>query len=202
MTAETIEELGCQLSAALKPSLPNLAPELELEFSFQRKDQQRKTKRSAPVEKYFHPAPGDELVFRVVERPAAAGPVIRSPSPATAAPPTPTGIMRRLILALRELEGMNFVALKKFRDDFLPQRGFSLEEARGTLDEAIRREYVRVGKLANPKSPFPTSTVVLNHDHPEVREALASAPPAPRRGFSPMDLGGVKLSDAVLAGRR
>lgn len=201
MMGETIEDLGRQLSAALKPSLPNVEPELDLKFSFQRKGKQRKTKRSAPVDRYFRPVPGDKLVFQFVERNArvSAPPPTASPRPGPV--PQVLAPVHRLILALRELEGMKFVALKKFRDEFLPQRGFSPEDARRELNGAIQREIVRVCKLDNPKSPFATSTVVLNHEHPVVREALAGAPTTPRR-FSPLDLGGVKLSDVVLAGRR
>lgn len=201
----TIEEKGRLLSSALKPQLPELE-DLELKFQFQRKSQKKATKGSAPAEKYFHPEPGDELVFRVVRRPpesasAAAAP----PAPPTSEPAQPVSSeVACLLRTLNELESdptRGFVALKRFRDEWLPARGLSPEAARRALSESIHSGSVRITKLVNPHSPFPTSTLSLNRDHPDVRAALSSTPAA-RKLFTPLDLGGLKVSDVILANRR
>lgn len=199
----TIEELGNQLADGMWPRLPIDREQLDLKFAYKRRKQHRATKRTAPVEEYFHPEPGDELVFRFVERSVNG----KDEAPRGAMPsPTPIGATRaqRLLQELVRLESdprVNFIALKWFRDINLPAHGFPPEEARQELDAAIRRGAVRVIKLANPRSPFPTSTLQLDRNHAEVRGLMQTQPAAARPRFVPMDLG-VKVSDEILAGRR
>lgn len=203
-----IEELLENIALAVQDQLPAVPPGLELKASFRRKHQQRATRKSAPVEKYFHPERGDEIVICFSKqaagrsRPLAAEPVAPAASSPVISPPAT--LAARLIFALNKFETdprTNFVALKWFRDTVLPSEGFTPEQARRELNAAIEAGMVRVNKLANPKSPFPTSTLSLERAHDFVRATLQQPPPAPRRGFNPINLG-VNVSDVILAERR
>ena len=77
--------------------------------------------------------------------------------------------IKDLCTALSEAErgGHAFIALKWFRDSFLPRKSFrwnQYPEARQTvLAEAIQRGVVMTSKIANPKTPaYPTTTIRLN----------------------------------------
>ena len=77
--------------------------------------------------------------------------------------------VKELCNALAEAErgGHAFIALKWFRDSFLPRKSFRWNqnpELRQTiLAEAIQRGVVLTSKIANPKTPaYPTTTIRLN----------------------------------------
>jgi hypothetical protein len=77
--------------------------------------------------------------------------------------------VKELCGALAEAErgGHAFIALKWFRDSFLPRKSFRWNqnpEMRQTiLAEAIQRGVVLTSKIANPKTPaYPTTTIRLN----------------------------------------
>lgn len=77
--------------------------------------------------------------------------------------------VKELCAALAEAErgGHAFIALKWFRDSFLPRKAFRWNQhpdARQTvLAEAIQRGVVVTSKIANPKTPaYPTTTIRLN----------------------------------------
>jgi hypothetical protein len=77
--------------------------------------------------------------------------------------------IKELCGALAEAErgGHAFIALKWFRDSFLPRKSYSWNqhpESRQTvLAEAIQRGVILTSKIANPKSPaYPTTTIRLN----------------------------------------
>lgn len=203
-----IEELLENIVVAVQGQLPAVPPGLELKASFRRKRQLRATKKSAPVEKYFHPERGDEIVICFSKQAARRSQSITyvldaPPDPSPIASP-PASLSERLIFALHKLEAdprTNFVALKWFRDSVLPSEGFTPEQARRELNAAIEAGIVRVAKLANPKSPFPTSTLSLERGHDLVRATLQQPAPASRRGFSPVDLG-LSVSDVILSERR
>ena len=70
-------------------------------------------------------------------------------------------------LAEAERGGHAFIALKWFRDSFLPRKSYrwnQAPESRQTiLAEAIQRGVVLTSKIANPKTPaYPTTTIRLN----------------------------------------
>ena len=70
-------------------------------------------------------------------------------------------------LAEAERGGHAFIALKWFRDSFLPRKSFrwnqSPESRQTVLAEAIQRGVVLTSKIANPKTPaYPTTTIRLN----------------------------------------
>ncbi len=77
--------------------------------------------------------------------------------------------VKELCGALAEAErgGHAFIALKWFRDSFLPRKTFrwnqNPETRQTVLAEAIQRGVVLTSKIANPKTPaYPTTTIRLN----------------------------------------
>ena len=77
--------------------------------------------------------------------------------------------VKELCAALAEAErgGHAFIALKWFRDSFLPRKAFRWnqhpEMRQMVLAEAIQRGVVMTSKIANPKTPaYPTTTIRLN----------------------------------------
>jgi len=77
--------------------------------------------------------------------------------------------VKELCAALAEAErgGHAFIALKWFRDSFLPRKTFrwnqNPESRQTVLAEAIQRGVVLTSKIANPKTPaYPTTTIRLN----------------------------------------
>jgi hypothetical protein len=88
-------------------------------------------------------------------------------------------------LAEAERGGHAFIALKWFRDSFLPRKSFSWnqnpESRQMTLAEAILRGVVLTSKIPNPKTPaYPTTTIRLNRAEAGVpEEAQRFRPVAP-----------------------
>lgn len=77
--------------------------------------------------------------------------------------------VKELCGALAEAErgGHAFIALKWFRDSFLPRKSYrwnqNPESRQAVLAEAIQRGLVLTSKIANPKTPaYPTTTIRLN----------------------------------------
>lgn len=77
--------------------------------------------------------------------------------------------VKELCGALAEAErgGHAFIALKWFRDSFLPRKSYrwnqNPESRQTVLAEAIQRGLVLTSKIANPKTPaYPTTTIRLN----------------------------------------
>lgn len=85
--------------------------------------------------------------------------------------------VKELCGALAEAErgGHAFIALKWFRDSFLPRKAFRWnqhpESRQAVLAEAIQRGVVLTSKIANPKTPaYPTTTIRLNRAEAGVPE--------------------------------
>ncbi|MGA8741618.1 MAG: hypothetical protein WB561_10580 [Terracidiphilus sp.] len=104
--------------------------------------------------------------------------------------------VKELCAALAEAErgGHAFIALKWFRDSFLPRKAFRWnqhpESRQAVLAEAIQRGVVLTSKIANPKTPaYPTTTIRLNR-------AEAGVPDEAQR-FHPIVLQGEPISDAI-----
>jgi len=114
-----------------------------------------------------------------------------------------------LLRALSRAEskpGWNFVPLKKFRDEILPQEHLTLirteVEQHSTLGSVIEKRFVLLGKVPNPKSPqFPVTTIRLNRLMPEVRVALGQNAKADL-DFQPVEIQGEPLSATILRERR
>jgi hypothetical protein len=108
--------------------------------------------------------------------------------------------VKELCAALAEAErgGHAFIALKWFRDSFLPRKTFrwnqNPESRQAVLAEAIQRGVVLTSKIANPKTPaYPTTTIRLNR-------AEAGIPEEAQR-FHPVAVHGESLT-AVLEEER
>ena len=132
--------------------------------------------------------------------------VMRSPHPifedgnvadaVTSLPPDIDDRIKELCATLAEAErgGHAFIALKWFRDSFLPRKAFSWNqnpESRQTiLAEAILRGVVLTSKIPNPKTPaYPTTTIRLNR-------AEAGVPEEAQR-FRPVAVQGEPVSAAL-----
>ena len=114
-----------------------------------------------------------------------------------------------LLRALNRAEskpGWNFVLLKKFRDEILPQEHLTSMrtqvEQHNTLRSVIEKRFVLLGKVPNPKSPqFPVTTIRLNRLMSEVRVALGQKANADL-DFRPVEIQGEPLSATILRERR
>ena len=123
-----------------------------------------------------------------------------------------TGVSSRridLITSLGSAEerpGFDFVALKWFRDLFLPAEALSWAESPSARDEvlrtAIQNGIVLTSKVPNPKAPaFPVTAIRLNRQHPEVVDALGQTDTA-ASDFQPVPIRGEQLSSTVQRERR
>jgi hypothetical protein len=104
--------------------------------------------------------------------------------------------VKELCAALAEAErgGHAFIALKWFRDSFLPRKAFRWnqhpESRQAVLAEAIQRGAVLTSKIANPKTPaYPTTTIRLNR-------AEAGIPEEPPR-FHPVAVQGKSIAETI-----
>lgn len=104
--------------------------------------------------------------------------------------------VKELSSALAEAErgGHAFIALKWFRDSFLPRKSYrwnqNPESRQSVLAEAIQRGVVLTSKIANPKTPaYPTTTIRLNR-------AEAGIPEEAQR-FHPVAIQGDSISSAI-----
>jgi hypothetical protein len=104
--------------------------------------------------------------------------------------------VKELCAALAEAErgGHAFIALKWFRDSFLPRKAFRWnqhpESRQAVLAEAIQRGVVLTSKIANPKTPaYPTTTIRLNR-------AEAGIPEEAQR-FHPVSIQGDSIAAAI-----
>jgi len=101
--------------------------------------------------------------------------------------------VKELCAALAEAErgGHAFIALKWFRDSFLPRKTFRWnqhpETRQAVLAEAIQRGVVVTSKIANPKTPaYPTTTIRLNRVEAGILDEA--------QRFQPVDVQGEPVS--------
>ena len=92
-------------------------------------------------------------------------------------------------LAEAERGGHAFIALKWFRDSFLPRKAFAWnqnpESRQMILAEAILRGVVLTSKIPNPKTPaYPTTTIRLNRAEAGVPEEAQRFRPVSVQGES------------------
>lgn len=104
--------------------------------------------------------------------------------------------VKELCLALAEAErgGHAFIALKWFRDSFLPRKAYRWnqhpESRQSVLAEAIQRGVVLTSKIANPKTPaYPTTTIRLNRAEAGIAEET--------QRFHPVSVQGESLALAI-----
>jgi hypothetical protein len=104
--------------------------------------------------------------------------------------------VKELCTALAEAErgGHAFIALKWFRDSFLPRKAYRWnqhpETRQAVLAEAIQRGTVLTSKIANPKTPaYPTTTIRLNRSEAGIPEEA--------QRFHPVEVQGEPVGVAI-----
>ncbi len=104
--------------------------------------------------------------------------------------------VKELCSALAEAErgGHAFIALKWFRDSFLPRKAYrwnqNPESRQAVLAEAIQRGVVLTSKIANPKTPaYPTTTIRLNRAESGIAEET--------QRFHPVEIHGETLAAVI-----
>lgn len=125
----------------------------------------------------------------------------RGTSSATEASKTKASVTpeEELCMALEEVERQHwsFVALKRFRDEVLPSKGYTWaadqEKRQAVLASAVEKGLVLTSKIPNPRSPFPTTTIRLN------RSRMQDA--SGERRFAPVQIKGEALSSTILRDR-
>jgi hypothetical protein len=163
----------------------------EIRIYFERSDESLPAPRSVRTAK---PAPAS------APAPAPAASLDDEDSQLSLLPVDMDARIHELCLSLAEAErgGHAFIALKWFRDSFLPRKTYrwnqNPETRQAVLAEAIQRGVVMTSKIANPKTPaYPTTTIRLN------RAEAGIADDAQR--FHPVSLQGEPLADTVEADR-
>jgi len=163
---------------------------------------------SGRIEIRFEPTPEQEKIV-LPESPQPQRFPERSSGPNTLVAPLEIEI--RLLRALNRAEstpGWNFVALKKFRDEVLPNEPFApgaFQPTEAHWQEAIRsaieKRWILTGKVQNPKHPqFPVTSIRLNRLMPEVQQVLGQ--PKKDMDFHPIHIKGEPLSATILRERR
>ena len=148
---------------------------------------------------YFERIDGAEMEPRPISAPrAAAEPAFYEDDDGqeSVIPADIDARVKELCAALAEAErgGHAFIALKWFRDSFLPRKAFRWNQQpdsrQAVLAEAIQRGVVLTSKIANPKTPaYPTTTIRLNR-------AEAGMPDEAQR-FHPVAVHGDSIAEAI-----
>lgn len=212
---KTIEELESQFEQVLKANLDPIAPGYEPEVSLYEKG--RKKKRNASADNWSPESGEIRIAFRQQSPAGAVQPetpgaglaakhvLAAAASPVTASPDPLADLVRALYRA-ESRPGYDFVALKWFRDAYLPEEASawaSSPAARQTvLSEAIAQRLVLTSKVPNPKSPqFPVTAIRLNRSLAQVTAILGHPQPA-EESFAPVEIRGEPLSATILRERR
>jgi hypothetical protein len=148
---------------------------------------------------YFERVEGDEPATRPARASRGARADHQAANEDESEPVLPADMdarMKELCTTLAEAErgGHAFIALKWFRDSFLPRKAFRWnqhpETRQSVLAEAIQRGVVLTSKIANPKTPaYPTTTIRLNR-------AEAGIPQDAQR-FQPVDVQGELVAATI-----
>ncbi len=97
----------------------------------------------------------------------------------------------------------NFVAWTWFRDKYLtaPRWKYGKGETQKCIQSLVERSWIESKKVENPTNPaFPTATLSLNRQHPDVRRLLEIGGAAAR--FAPVPIKGEALSESIVRDRR
>jgi hypothetical protein len=160
------------------------------------------TPESGEIRIHFEPAPQPSLEEKRIHASATGA----TDTPAVQVSSGPVADLVRSLDRAESKPGYDFVALKWFRDVFLPAEKFkwavSESDRQAVLREAIDGRLILTSKMQNPKSPqFPVTAIRLNRLLPDVRMILGTGK-VPDSGFDPVDIRGEKLSATVLRERR
>jgi hypothetical protein len=206
---EALNELASTTDPGLTPALPFLAPPGYQAIVELCGENGRSKRRNASADSwspeedevriYFERIDGEEVAPRPSRSQHAAGNVFDDEDEDGQEALIPADLearVKELCAALAEAErgGHAFIALKWFRDSFLPRKAFrwnqNPESRQAVLAEAIQRGVVVTSKIANPKTPaYPTTTIRLNR-------AEAGIPDEAQR-FHPVTAHGDSIAEAI-----
>ena len=203
----TVNDIEAELAEFLNLHPEKLPFGTEVEAVQIMAGRQRKTARKRRPTADRSSDKGDSVFIVLRPGKPGAGPratVLPAPVGATAAAAGLDEQVSDLLRSLRNAEqmpGHSFVALKWFRDAFLPREGHAWagtpEQRERALDEAIRRGWIRVEKIPNPRNPgFATSTLRAETSHPEVQRTLGQKPTL-GWDFTPIAVKGEPMSETV-----
>lgn len=119
---------------------------------------------------------------------------------------TPISDLVRALDRAESRPGYDFIALKWFRDVFLPAQGFDWTKSdssrQDVLRDAIEKRLILTSKVPNPKSPqFPVTAIRLNRLLAD-NQAILRAGQGSDSGFNPVEIRGENLSTTILRERR
>jgi hypothetical protein len=201
---EALNELGFSADPGLSRALRFLAPPGYQAIVELCSENGRSKRRNASADTwspeedevriYFERADGNEVAPRAAREARAAVDSAYDDEDDTQEAVIPADIdarVKELCAALAEAErgGHAFIALKWFRDSFLPRKAFRWnqhpESRQGVLAEAIQRGVVITSKIANPKTPaYPTTTIRLNRSEAGIPEEAQRFHPVAVHGDS------------------
>jgi hypothetical protein len=168
----------------------------------------RKKRRDAAGRNWDPMSGSVSITFVKTERPSLAPKLPAETDPVEL--PSPA-LSRQLLEAIQALDTAertrSFVALKWFRDHYLPGAGVHWAAVpyagQEVIKQAIDCGLFLTGQVPNPKTPaFRTTTICLNRQRPDVQRVLGAAPAAPSRVFRPVPISGEPLSATVIRERR
>jgi hypothetical protein len=206
MIEEALNELAFTQDPGLVRALRFLAPPGYQAIVELCSENGRSKRRDAPAEAwspeydevriYFERIEGDEHVPRAGRASHPDHQTANEDEPELVLPADMDARVKELCTALAEAErgGHAFIALKWFRDSFLPRKTYRWnqhpETRQSVLAEAIQRGVVLTSKIANPKTPaYPTTTIRLNR-------AEAGIPDDAQR-FQPVDVQGEPIGVTI-----
>ena len=192
------QDLAPDLEPLLTLVPTHVSPRVEFRYHTGRKI------REDAAAAYFQPESCQVLISFELRREGPAG-SYGSTLETDATPPSLDPEMRDLLRTLGRAEAtMPFVALKWFRDQYLPEHGDEWAAHPAARHQTIRRaideSLVLKSQIPNPNNPeHPTTTVSVNKHHPKVR-GIMTEQNTPR--FRPVEIRGEPLSKTVLDDRR
>jgi hypothetical protein len=216
MNSKSIGELQAEIEAALaRIGAMKLPPELRAlahlvpagmtpRVSLRYADDHRQIRRTADAS-YWDPM-DCVATISFEEEPDDAPSQRKADASSSFADDTFRDLVTALDRAEREPRFREFVGLKNFRDQYLPQLNFpwaaEIHDRHRELARAIEQQLILTGKVPNPKSPQnPVTKVILNRDHPQVTAILKSTQ-TERSPFHPRPIRGEGLSASIVAERR
>ena len=214
--SKTIGELQAELEAVLariadvqlphgmEPLKTFIPPRgMTVRVSLRKRESERRIKRTADASRW-NPATCEVVIAYELDDDADESDSSAS-ARAVASDPT-VDLVKALDAAERNPRFREFVGIKSFRDKYLVAQNYvwalDSNTRHSILHGAIDRSLVLKNSVPNPKDPsFPTTSVRLNREHPEVKRILAASA-AERATFKPVVMPGIALSTTVLAERR
>jgi hypothetical protein len=210
MIEDALNELASTTDPSLIPALPFLAPPGYQAIVELCGENGRSKRRNASADTWSPEEDEVRIYFERIDGEEPAPRPIRAPRAIAAAglsdedgdgqealiPADQDARVKELCAALAEAErgGHAFIALKWFRDSFLPRKAYRWnqhpESRQAVLAEAIQRGVVVTSKIANPKTPaYPTTTIRLNRTE-------AGMPDEAQR-FHPVEAHGDSIAEAI-----